>query len=50
MLLGLDDKFREYVCAREVRPEIPDDLLRELKEINERYKEVMGKDLFDFPR
>lgn len=50
MIFGLDEKFDKYVCAREVSPDIPDDLLKELKAINARLHEKTGKDYFDFPR
>lgn len=50
MLYDLDNKFDDYVAGRHVSEDIPDDLLEELKKINEEIKEYMGKDYFDFPR
>ena len=50
MIFGLDKKFRPYVCARYVSPDIPDDLLEELKAFNAELKKRTGKDYFDFPR
>lgn len=38
MIFGLDKKFDDYVAARYVSPDIPDDLLNELKEFNEKIK------------
>lgn len=50
MIFGLDEKFDDYVCARYVSPDIPDELLEELKAFNEKLKKITGKDYFDFPR
>ena len=48
MIFGLDEKFDKYDCAREVSPDIPDDLLKELKAINSRLHEKTGKDYLTF--
>jgi len=48
--VGLDPKFLEYIHRRVVSPNIPDDLLKELKEINDDVKSYTGEDYFKFPR
>ena len=48
MIFGLDEKFDKYDFAREVSPDIPDDLLKELKAINSRLHEKTGKDYLTF--
>ena len=50
MLYAVPEKFDEYVCGRRVDPNIPDDLLEELKEFNKKLREKYKRDYFDFPR
>lgn len=49
MIFALPKKFRDYVAGRYVDPNIPDDLLKELKKFNDKLKERSGIDYFDFP-
>lgn len=52
MLCNLDPKFDDYVVGPHVWPDIPDDLLVELKKINEEIKKLVNtnEDYFKFPR
>ncbi len=49
MLYALPEKFDNYVFGRRVSKNIPDDLLSELREFNEKLKKKTGRDHFDFP-
>lgn len=52
MLYDMPEKFDKYVIGRYVDNKIPDELLEELKEINEEKKKLRhtDKDFYDFPR
>lgn len=52
MLYVLPEKFDPYVVGRHVSKNIPDDLLEELKAINEEQKKLLNtdEDRYDFPR
>lgn len=52
MLCNIPEKFDKYVAGRRVSKDIPDEMLEELKKINERMKKKghSEKDYFDFPR
>jgi hypothetical protein len=50
MTYELPEKFEKYVCAGKVSPNIPDELLKELKEFNEQLKKADGREHLHFPR
>lgn len=50
MIFAVPKEFKNWVIGRWVDPNIPDEILKKLKEFNETLKDVSHKDHFDFPR